>query len=222
MSVRILALDLAYRAAGLAGTHADDSDWPRLWTATVRPPDGGHVAVKEIHARIVIWIRTMRPDLAVIEDVFAGRTNPRTGLHLAELHGVIKHQLWLSRVPYVVVNPLHRAIYATGHARADKAAVLAAARTTYGHLLGGPAEIRDDNAADALELLALAADALGQPLADVHPRCRRAVHMQQWQPVQPESPRPAGVISTSPPAGRGEHHRTTPAPQPTTERGTRQ
>lgn len=185
ITVRALALDLAHRATGMAGTH-DGSDWPLLWCNTIRPPDGGHSAVAHTHVALVAVIRKMRPDLAVIEDVFTGRS-PRTGLTLAELHGVIKQQLWRSRVPYVVVNPQSRAIYACGDGRADKAAVLAAARATYGHLVGGPANIRDDHQADALVLLALALDALGQPLAAVAEDRRRAITAINWQPIRESS-----------------------------------
>lgn len=178
LTVRVLALDLAYSTTGVALVGDDTIRLSLIRTAT-----GGHDAIDDIHRRITALIGDFRPDLAIVEGVYAG-PNGRTGLLLAELHGVIKHQLWRSRIPYVVVKPTDRAMYASGSGNACKELVLAQVRARYGHLVGGPAEIRDDNMADALVLAAMAYDQLGRPLVPVPDAMRRALGRLSWRPVR--------------------------------------
>ena len=85
---------------------------------------------------------------------------------LAGLHAVLEYALWLRRVPYTFVHAVRVKVYATGRGNADKAAMVQAATSLLGHTV----QVRNDNEADALWLLAMAADWAGRPLVHLPPR----------------------------------------------------
>jgi crossover junction endodeoxyribonuclease RuvC len=105
-------------------------------------------------------------------------------LRLAELHGVVKHYLWLQKVPVADVRPPDLKIYATGKGNATKTQVRAAMTARIGRLV----HIADDNQADATCLLSMALDAYGEPLDVVPDTHRRALKAVRWPelPVRPE------------------------------------
>lgn len=79
-------------------------------------------------------------------------------------------------LPVAVVTPSQRALYATGKGNAGKGAVIdAVARRWPAYATKG-----DDNAADAVTLLAAGLDWLGHPLAKMPATHRRALETVSW------------------------------------------
>lgn len=161
---RVAGLDLSLTGTGIA-TYAPP-------TATRPSP----VATRTVHttrltghqrlAEILLAISDLRDcELVVIEDVWLGLKG-NTALRLAELHGLVKHWLWLRCIPYVLVQPAQLKLYAVGKGGgkdAGKDQVLLAVERRY----GGLATVTDNNQADALVLLAMALEHYGAPLAEV-------------------------------------------------------
>lgn len=135
--------------------------------------------IYSIRAEVAALRREVRPHLVVIESVFIG-INPQGAMRLYGLQEVICQDLWINHIPYVRVNGMHRCIYGTGKARQPKDVVLGDVRAAYGHLVGGPASIHNDDEADALVLVAMAADHYGQPLIPLPESHRRALKAVPW------------------------------------------
>lgn len=88
----------------------------------------------------------------------------------------VVHRLLRWDIPVVEVNPKHRSTYATGRGNAPKTAVVdAVARRWPRWETGG-----DDNAADAVVLMAMGLDAAGHPLAVVPAKQRAALDKITW------------------------------------------
>lgn len=157
---KVLALDLATRMgwACVGGRVVDDA--PRVSGAVelplveaTRPPK---------HAGIVFgglrwWLDhecwsekalSDRPDALVLEAP-GGGVNGRSLIHAAGLRGVALAWASAHGVPVVSVAPNTLKLWATGSGRADKAAMVEAARRLWPAWRG-----QDDNEADALCLLA--------------------------------------------------------------------
>lgn len=190
---RLLALDLSLTATGCACTGSDG----RLYMHTVRSRHIGHERLQDICTHVAAACRRVYPDLVVIEGLYVGQRN--NTLELAELHGLVKQQLWLTGVPYVLVAPTTLKLYAAGNGRADKATVRIGVEERYDRTCG------DDNQADALALLGMAADHYGQPIGKpVLDKCRRALDSVKWPALNiPASP-PGGPPHRSAPPGGGE------------------
>lgn len=163
---RIAGLDLSLTGTGIA-THAGGD-------LTTRTIDGSRLTGHKRLQTIMTAVGELRHyDLVVIEDVFqAGRGD--TSIRLAELHGLVKHWLWLRGIPYVLVHNTAVKTYALGKgsgAGTTKEAVVLAVERRY----GGFVTVSDNNQADALVLLAMALERYGVPLVDVPPTHQRAL-----------------------------------------------
>lgn len=199
--LKLVGLDLSLTGTGVAWS-GDRHGRPTLGMRTVRSGRDGHERLRDICVEVAAICR-YNPHLVVIEGLFVAHNN--NTLQLAELHGLIKQQLWANGVPYVLVAPQTRAVYATGNGRADKAAVKAAVEQRYGRLCATTDE------ADALVLLCMAADRYGQPIgtplgepAPVPQRCRRALSAVRWPALDLPDPASGGAaLGTPPPAAAG-------------------
>lgn len=160
---RVAGLDLSLTGTGIATYDPDPRRPSPVATKTVTTARlTGHPRLAEI----LLAISDLRHcELVVIEDVWLGLKG-NTALRLAELHGLVKHWLWLRCIPYVLVQPAQLKLYAVGKGGgngAGKDQVLLAVERRY----GGLTTVTDNNQADALVLLAMAAEHYGSPLAPV-------------------------------------------------------
>lgn len=169
---RIAGLDLSLTGTGIATLNAGD--------ITTRTIDGKRLDGHRRLQTILTAVGELRDyNLVVVENTFVAGSGTTT-LRLAELHGLVKHWLWLRNIPYVLVNNVHVKQYALGKgsgAGTDKDAVLLAVERRYGLL----ASVADNNQADALVLLAMALDHYGAPLVGMPETHRRALaKVQGW------------------------------------------
>lgn len=208
---RLLALDLSLTSTGVASTH-DDLGRPRLGCATIRPRTDGHQRLQDICTGVAAALRS-EPQLVLIERLpHVAAHSAGTTMSLAELHGLVKQHLWISGVPYLLIQQARIKTYATGHGNAPKRDVLRAAQSRY------PVYVGTTDEADALALLALACHGYGYPLADVpdtHSRAMRGItwptlppppggaHMAAARPIPlaPDSPAGAETGAPAPAAG---------------------
>ncbi|MET8864641.1 hypothetical protein ABZW11_17025 [Nonomuraea sp. NPDC004580] len=103
-----------------------------------------------------------------------GGAHERSGLWWRVVHRLLRWD-----IPVVEVNPGHRSTYATGKGNASKTAVVdAVARRWPAWQTHG-----DDNAADAVVLMAMGLDALGHPLVDLPKAQRDALTKITWPEV---------------------------------------
>lgn len=194
--LRLIGLDLSLTALGVAWSHNANGEWAP-GVRTIRSDETGHRRLQDLRVRIAEAYRS-DPHLAVVEGGFVN--NPGVTLVLAELAGIIKHDLWMHNIAYVLVAPKTRAKYAAGHGGAEKAEVLHAVRHRYGFVLGGPSAFRDDNQSDAWTLVSMAYHHYGQPLAPVGVKQAEALASVKWPTLR--SPLLASV--TTPPGAGGD------------------
>lgn len=165
-TARIAGLDLSLVGTGIATQDGG--------TITTRTIDGRRLDGHKRLQTILTAVAELRHyDLVIIENLIVLHSGTTT-LRLAELHGLVKHWLWLRGIPYVLVNNVHVKQYALGKgsgAGTDKDAVLLAVERRYGLL----AAVGDNNQADALVLLAMALDQYGTPLVAMPETHRRAL-----------------------------------------------
>lgn len=175
--LRLIGLDLSLTSPGYAWT--TPSGVPRVDIVTVPARDDDpHRRVYAV-VKMIETLLSDQPHLVIIEDIFVG-PNSQTAIKLAKLHGVVEFILGEARVPWVRVNPQHRAMYATGRGDASKELVLSHTRYTYGRVVGGASRIRTTDDADALILVAMAADKYGHALVPVDGTKRRALAEVKW------------------------------------------
>lgn len=188
--LRVAAFDIA-TATGRARTH-DSHGEPRLSAdvidTSLRPllaqidlieiavqracgvPDGGGPITP-----------AARPDVVAVEGTFSRPGGADYPLHA--MRAVPLQWLHRRRIPVVTVAPATVKVYATGSGatsgenKVTKREVVAAIIATYGDLLHVP---QDDNACDALTMLAMVLDVYGQPLAEVPQIKRRALAAVKW------------------------------------------
>lgn len=160
---RVAGLDLSLTGTGIAMYDPDPRRTSPVATKTVGTARlTGHPRLAEILQQVA---DLRECELVVIEDVWLGIKGD-TALRLAELHGLVKHWLWLRCIPYVLVQPAQLKLYAVGKGGgkdAGKDQVLLAVERRY----GGLTAVTDNNQADALVLLAMALEHYGAPLAPV-------------------------------------------------------
>ncbi|MEU0978503.1 hypothetical protein ABZ488_04735 [Streptomyces griseus] len=181
----VIALDVAIGTTGVAGEG---------WT------DHVHTTAATLHGRfqqqldgIVSFIR--HADKVVIEGAAFSKARLQGMDQLASMRWMVRHELWRRGIPYAIVPPDNRTIYATGKARWKdeatgtkltatqvKGMVRDAVRDRYGVDCTG--RWRYDEA-DAYVLLAMAYDHLGMPLADVPATHSRAVAGCDWSDFTP-------------------------------------
>lgn len=161
---RIGALDLSLTGAAIAMYAPPTAT--RLSPVTVKTVNTTRLTGHPRLAEILLHVAELRDcELVVIEDVWLGLKGT-TALRLAELHGLVKHWLWLRCIPYVLVQPAQLKQYALGKGsgpETGKDQVTLAVDRRY----GGLAKVADNNQADAMVLLAMALEHYGAPLADV-------------------------------------------------------
>lgn len=177
----VIGLDLSLNSAGVAG-----SDWADV----LRPhrDSKGHPRLEWLRQEIAD--RCKHADLVVVEGPSYGSSN-QTGYHeMAGLWWTITHDLWRKHLPYAVVAPDSRTIYATGKARHKhedgsrwlkslevKGLVRAAVIDRYGVDCDGPGRY---DKADAVILAHMGLAWLGYPAADLPPTHTRALKAVAW------------------------------------------
>ncbi|MGW6747596.1 hypothetical protein [Streptomyces sp. NPDC055006] len=175
----VIGLDVAMGTTGIAGEG---------WTDHVKA--GGksqHGRFSQQLAGIASFIRCA--DFVVIEGPAFSKNNQGADA-LSAMRWMVRHDLWKREIPYAVVNPDHRIIYAVGTAAPKdtdtgvrlkgeplKAVVREAVATTYGITTEGGAKYDES---DAYILLAMGLHWLGYPLAVVPDTHRRALDSVRW------------------------------------------
>lgn len=176
---KVIGLDVAMGITGIAGEG---------WTDYVKAKgQSQHSRFEQQLAGIAD--HTRHADFAVIEGAAYGHNNQGADA-LAAMRWMVRHDLWKRRIPYVVVTPGQRMIYAVGTAapvdpdtgkrlKGDplKAVLRQAVADTYGITTEGDAKYDE---ADAYILMAMGLHWLGHPLAVVGDDRRRALDSVRW------------------------------------------
>lgn len=176
---RVIGLDVAMGTTGIAGEG---------WTDHVRAKGSSqHSRFEQQLTGIADHIR--HADFVVIEGPAFSKNNNGADA-LSAMRWMVRHDLWKRRIPYAVINPDHRIIYAVGTAapkdpatglrlKGDplKAVVRQAVAETYGVVTEGLAKYDE---ADAYILMAMGLHWLGWPLAVVGDERRRALDSVRW------------------------------------------
>lgn len=176
----VIGLDIALVLSGVAGTG---------WTDLIRTGN------RRAEERLVYLVEAAasfyrRADFVVIEGASYGSALQNGHDEMAAARWAIRCDLWRRDIPFAVVPPDNRTIYATGQARHKhpetgrklsapevKGLVRDAVRERY----GVPCEGRGRyDQADAYVLHAMGLHWLGYPLADVPPSHARALDGVQW------------------------------------------
>ncbi|MFB7575373.1 hypothetical protein [Streptomyces sp. NPDC056165] len=156
------------------------------WADALRCTSRGHHRLRWLRGEI--RQRTRAADLVVIEGAAYGRGG-QAGHHEAGLWWILTQDLWERRVPYAVVDPRSRTIYATGsadpvdddspakRARVAKGVVRNAVAERYGLPCDGPGRY---GKAGAFVLAAMGLHWAGWPLAVVPDTHRRALDAVPW------------------------------------------
>jgi hypothetical protein len=167
-------LDVAIGTTGIAG--AD-------WTDHVRARG------KTLHERFRQQIEGIgsfigRADFVVIEGAAFAKARLQGMDQLSAMRWMVRQLLWERGIPYAVVPPNSRIIYATGKARwagetplQVKGRVRTAVVERYGVECEGPSRY---DRADAFVLAAMGLDHFGWPLVEVEPTHRRALAGVEW------------------------------------------
>lgn len=173
---KVIGLDLSLTCTGVASTR---------WTDAIKPGTRrGHERLQWIGRTIGEFVNTA--DLVAVEGPSYGNqgSGRQTGHHeRAGLWWLITHHMWTRQIPFVVVPPATLKRYATGKGVADKSAMVLAAARHWKWYEGTADE------ADALWLAAMAADHLGQPMAQMPAAHRKALDAVTW----PDMPAPVVV-----------------------------
>lgn len=175
---RVIGIDPSLTCTGVAGDG---------WADALRCKGRGHHRIRWL--REEIRERTRLADLVVIEGAAYGRGGQAGHHELAGLWWILTQDLWERKIPYAVVNPHSRTIYATGsanpakdypkakRARIAKGMVRDAVATRYGLECDGAGRY---DKADAFILAAMGLHWAGWPLAVVPDTHRRALDAVPW------------------------------------------
>ncbi|MCY0961546.1 hypothetical protein [Streptomyces sp. H27-H5] len=167
----VVGLDLSLTCTGVAGEG---------WVDYIRPKNlRGHPRLAHIVDEVASFIKAA--DLVVIEGPSFGSGVAHRHEDLAGLRVMVRHACWRRGIPYALVPPSCRALYATGKGSGSKAAVRDAVRTLYGIDCDGPGRY---DQADAYILCAMGLHHLGQPLAVLPDDQRRGLDGCQWPDVE--------------------------------------
>ncbi|MFE7395161.1 hypothetical protein [Streptomyces sp. NPDC057557] len=174
----VVGLDLALSITGVAGPG---------WTDHIRTGKlSGAERLHTIASTAATFYR--RADLVVLEGAAFSRALQRGHDELAALRWLVRIDLWRRKIPFAVVPPDNRTIYATGKARWKgetprqvKGRVRDAVAERYGVECAGAARYDE---ADAYVLVTMGRAWLGHPLAEVPPTHARALAGVLW-PDQP-------------------------------------
>jgi Holliday junction resolvasome RuvABC endonuclease subunit len=173
--MKLVAYDLSLTGTGIAVLYTNTG---QITVRTITPRSVGHPRLNTILD--AVHETSLHADLAVIEGPSYGSTG--AGQHeRAGLWWLVAHEYLHSHaIPYAVVPPATRARYATGKGNASKTEVLAAAIRRYPNV-----DLRNDNEADALVLVAMAAHRYDHPLATVPKSHAAAIEAVSWPSLKP-------------------------------------
>jgi crossover junction endodeoxyribonuclease RuvC len=155
--VRLLALDLSLTSTGWATRTEHHQHEFGTWV----PPKNKKSGMSRLH-----WIRrqvenaiiAVEPEFAIIEDLAFNahdRNHERAGLAY-----LVRHKLWLSNIPYVLVAPTTLKKFATGKGSGDKSLIQKEVYKRWN------IDTSNDNEADAVVLLQMARVLSGDMEAD--------------------------------------------------------
>ncbi|MFJ6553074.1 hypothetical protein ACIQNT_12560 [Streptomyces luteogriseus] len=184
---RVVGLDLSLTSTGIAGT-----DWARAYRPGRRR---SHERLDWLVTAIALSVKD-GADLVVVEGAAYAQGGQAGHHELAGLWWLVTQYLWRHSIPYAVVTPHGRTIYATGRAnpaqdfprkdraRVAKGMVRSVAVERYGVPCEGPGRY---DQADATILAAMGLDWLGYPtvpvpVPDSH---RRALEAVRWPDLIP-------------------------------------
>lgn len=163
----VIGLDLSLTCTGVAGAG---------WTDYIRPKNlTGHPRLAFLVDTVVSFIK--QADLVVIEGPSFGAGVAHRHEDLAGLRVMVRHACWRRDIPYAIVPPSCRALYAAGKGNASKGEVRTAIAERYGIELEGVGRY---DQADAMALAAMGLHHLGHPLAEVPERNATALGSCQW------------------------------------------
>lgn len=164
---RVLGIDLSLTCTGLAGP---------VWTDTIKPPAKMRGTVRMMHIRSTLLDRYLNGlDLVAIEGPSYGSQAGQSGHHeRAGLWWLVRCVLDARGHDVAVIPPASVKKYATGRGNASKVDMVREVTKRFPWFVGGEDE------ADALVLAAMAADHLGQPMADMPAAHRKALDAVQW------------------------------------------
>lgn len=162
----VIGLDLSLTCTGVAGAE---------WTDHIRPTTRGHQRLAYLLDAIGTFIR--HADLVVIEGPSFGGGVKHRHEDLAGLRVMTRHWCWTHNIPYAVMPPSCRALYAAGKGNAAKGEVRTSVADRYGIELEGRARYDE---ADAYALCAAGLDWSGHPLAPVPEKNRTALDGTVW------------------------------------------
>jgi crossover junction endodeoxyribonuclease RuvC len=158
----IVGLDLSLTSTGIVAVDEGGGIAQRR----LRPKTNGLQRLDYIVSEIAIHcggLFAAPPDLVVIEGPAFGAKG--AAYHqLAGLWWLIRHKLWTMRLPVAVASPPEVKKYATGKGNAGKDEVLACAVRRFPQV---PADVLNNDIADALWLAAMGARHLGHPIDTV-------------------------------------------------------
>lgn len=182
---RVVGLDLSLTSTGVAGT-----DWAYAYRPGRRR---SHERLDWLVAAVALSVKD-GADLVVVEGAAYAQGGQAGHHELAGLWWLVTQYLWRHRIPYAVVTPHGRTIYATGRAnpaqdwprkdrsRVAKGMVRAVAVERYGIDCEGPGRY---DQADATILAAMGLDWLGYPTVPVPDTHRRALEAVRWPDLIP-------------------------------------
>lgn len=194
----VIGLDLSLTCTGVAGDG---------WADALRCKGKGHHRLRWL--REEVRERTRKADLVVVEGAAYGHGALAGHHELSGLWWLITQDLWEQKIPYAVVAPSSRIVYATGvgnpaqeyprsqRARVAKGMVRDAVAQRYGVECEGPGRY---DKADAFILAAMGLHWAGWPLAVVPDTHSRALDAVAW----PNAGQAQAEAVPSPGADRGE------------------
>ncbi|MCM2579513.1 hypothetical protein, partial [Streptomyces meridianus] len=128
----VIGLDLSLTCTGVAGAE---------WVDYIRPKKlTGHPRLDFLVDQVATFIK--RADLVVIEGPSFGGGVAHRHEDLAGLRVMIRHACWRRGIPYALVPPSCRALYAAGKGSASKGEVRTAIAERYGMECDGFARYR--------------------------------------------------------------------------------
>lgn len=187
--MRLVGLDLSLRSTGIARVYLDDDGRVAGTHTDVTgeelderaPLDEQIGRVDRVATSVVSLVGA--PDLVVVEGPLpGGRAVGSSEEERAWLRGLVYRRIHRAGIPLVEVAPSTLKLYATGNGRAGKPLVVQAVRRHYGDRFDIPLRKSDgqQDVADAIALVAMAARSIGHPIDLDHPTRLRAMRAPRW------------------------------------------
>lgn len=147
--MRILGIDPGLATIGFAILDATPKEKRLIDVGVIRTPAGLAVPERllEIHKDMQELIRTYKPEIASIEQIFFSK-NVTTGIKVSEARGVILLAMQEAGLPIHEYSPSQMKSLLTGDGKADKLAIQKMVMLE----LGLPHPPKPDDAADALSM----------------------------------------------------------------------